>query len=111
MNGINGAGNANAAIRMLQEMQRMADEARGAPGAGDAPREAGFADAMRSAVDQVNSLQMDAAGKVDAFTSGEDIPLTEVMVATQKGRVAFEATKQVRNHLVEAYRDIFNMPV
>ncbi len=110
MNGVNGTGNANEAIRLLQEMQRMAADARGST---DTQKSAqpGFGDAMRTAVEQVNTLQLDAAAKTDAFTRGADIPLTEVMVATQKGRVAFEATKQVRNHLVEAYRDIFNMPV
>lgn len=98
------------AMRLLQEMQSMAGQASGSvrPQEGE---QAGFADAMRQAVEQVNSLQNASAARTDAFLRGEDVDLTEVMVSMQKSRVAFEATKTVRNHLVDAYRDIFNMPV
>ncbi len=111
MNGINNINNA-AAIRMLQEMQAMAGEARNAPATGaDSADGASFGDTLRNALNTVNGLQQTAASQADAFASGENIPLTEVMVSMQKSRVAFEATKQVRNQLVDAYRDIFNMPV
>ncbi|MEF1191389.1 flagellar hook-basal body complex protein FliE, partial [Vibrio parahaemolyticus] len=34
-----------------------------------------------------------------------------VMIARNKSSVAFEATVQIRNKLVEAYKDLMNMPV
>ena len=37
--------------------------------------------------------------------------LPEVMIASQKASVSFEAMKEVRNKLVDAYKDIMNMPV
>ena len=37
--------------------------------------------------------------------------LTDVMVAQQKASVSFQATLQVRNKLVEAYKDVMNMPM
>jgi flagellar hook-basal body complex protein FliE len=33
------------------------------------------------------------------------------MVAQQKSSVSFQATLQVRNKLVEAYKDVMNMPM
>jgi flagellar hook-basal body complex protein FliE len=39
------------------------------------------------------------------------VSLAEVMIASQKSSVAFEATVQVRNKLVESYKEIMNMPV
>ncbi len=111
MNGINNHQVAQA-VRMLQEMQGMASQARGGDnGAVPGVQQPSFANAMQQAVEQVNQLQTTSAGNTEAFLRGEDIELTEVMVSTQKSRVAFEATKAVRNQLVEAYRDIFNMPV
>ncbi len=109
---MNGVNNVSAAMRMLQEMQSMAGQARNdvdsnVAGAGDG----GFADALKTAIHRVNDLQQTAGSNADAFARGEDIPLTEVMVSMQQSRVAFEATKQVRNQLVEAYQAIFNMPV
>lgn len=74
-------------------------------------QDTGFTDALNQAVDHVNGLQQEASAMQDAFARGEDMDLTEVMVSMQKADVGFEATKQVRNQLVEAYNDIFNMPV
>ena len=43
--------------------------------------------------------------------SGEDVPLTEVILEMQKSSLAFEATLQVRNKVLQAYEQIMNMPV
>jgi len=37
--------------------------------------------------------------------------LAEVMVASQKADVSFKGMLQVRNKLVEAYKDVMNMPM
>jgi flagellar hook-basal body complex protein FliE len=42
---------------------------------------------------------------------GEDIPLTDVVMNMQKASLAFEATVQVRNKVMQAYQEIMNMPV
>ncbi|MCV5230713.1 flagellar hook-basal body complex protein FliE, partial [Escherichia coli] len=46
------------------------------------------------------------------FDRGDaDVSLSDVMIARNKSSVAFEATVQIRNKLVEAYKDLMNMPV
>ncbi|MEW8162842.1 MAG: flagellar hook-basal body complex protein FliE [Candidatus Thiodiazotropha endolucinida] len=37
--------------------------------------------------------------------------LAQVMIAAQKSSLSFEAMVQVRNKLVEAYKDVMNMPI
>jgi flagellar hook-basal body complex protein FliE len=57
-------------------------------------------------------LQKDAKSKVTALEMGDrSVSLAEVMIASQKSSVAFEATVHVRNKLVESYKEIMNMPV
>ena len=47
----------------------------------------------------------------EAFETGAaNISLADVMVSTQKANVSFQAMLQVRNKLVEAYKDVMNMP-
>ena len=47
-----------------------------------------------------------------AFETGEgDASLAEIMIAAQKSSLSFDAMVQVRNKLVEAYKDIMNMPI
>ena len=70
-----------------------------------------FGDLMQQAINQVNETQMQATSLSKAFELGENVDLTEVMIAVQKSRVSFEALTQVRNKLLSAYQDVMNMPV
>jgi len=71
-----------------------------------------FGNLLSSALNTVNGLQQDAGQKVRAVEMGDrSVSLAEAMIASQKSSVAFEATVQVRNKLVDAYKEIMNMPV
>jgi flagellar hook-basal body complex protein FliE len=59
----------------------------------------------------VNAAQSDASAASAAYERGDTSDIAGVMLARQKSSIAFEATLQVRNKLLSAYRDIMNMPV
>jgi flagellar hook-basal body complex protein FliE len=59
----------------------------------------------------VNAAQREAGAASAAYERGETSDIAGVMLARQKSSIAFEATLQVRNKLLSAYRDIMNMPV
>ncbi|MEY3702984.1 MAG: hypothetical protein RLZZ561_613 [Pseudomonadota bacterium] len=71
----------------------------------------GFGASMVDALKAVNEQQAKARGLTEAYERGETQDLVQVMVERQKASVGFEATLQVRNRLLSAYRDIMNMPV
>lgn len=72
----------------------------------------GFGEVMTEALQSVNETQKASGELQQAYERGEPgVDITDVMVASQKSSVAFEATLQVRNKLVEAYRDVMNMPI
>ena len=65
-----------------------------------------FGSLLKASIDQVNSLQQNANNLADAFEKGDtEINLSEVMIASKKASLSFQATLQVRNKLVEAYKD------
>ncbi|MFZ4873973.1 flagellar hook-basal body complex protein FliE [Janthinobacterium sp. Mn2066] len=71
-----------------------------------------FADALKGALDSVSASQTASAELGKRFTMGDDsVSLSDVMVATQKSSIEFQASVQVRNKLVSAYHDIMNMQV
>lgn len=83
-----------------------------APGeAGGATRPGGFGDALRSAINQVNESQAQSTTITEAYERGETTDIAAVMLARQQASIGFEATLQVRNRLLTAYRDIMSMPV
>lgn len=83
--------------------------AAGAPAAPDGS--AGFGDALLDAVKAVNTQQAQASDAAAAYERGDTNDIVGVMLARQKASLGFEATLQVRNKLLGAYRDIMNMPV
>ncbi len=70
-----------------------------------------FGELMQQAINQVNETQMQASSLTQAFEMGENIDLSQVMLAVNKSRVSFEALTQVRNKLLSAYQDVMNMAV
>jgi flagellar hook-basal body complex protein FliE len=80
-----------------------------APAAGAKP--ASFADSLNDALKNVNDGQNQASRLSDAYERGETVDIAKVMLARQQASVGFEATLQVRNKLLSAYKDIMSMPV
>ena len=70
-----------------------------------------FAGAMKSALDNVSGLQSNADTATSSYVSGETTDIAAVMLAREKASVGFQATLQVRNKLLSAYKDIMSMPV
>jgi flagellar hook-basal body complex protein FliE len=70
-----------------------------------------FGSQLRKAVDEVAKSQNDADSAIKSFESGDEVDVTKVMLAREKASIAFEATLQVRNKLLSAYKDITSMPV
>ena len=67
---------------------------------------------LKQAVDRVNELQKTTSNLQTGYERGDQgIDLTEVMIASQKSSVAFQAITQVRNKMVSAYEDIMKMPI
>lgn len=71
-----------------------------------------FNDVFKMAVDKVAELQATTSELQDGHERGvPGIDLSQVMVASQKSSVAFQAMTQVRNKMISAYEDIMKMPV
>lgn len=70
-----------------------------------------FATAMQDALKSVSAIQEQAGAASDAYDRGDSHDLAGVMIARQKASIAFEATLQVRNRLLGAYKDVMSMPL
>jgi len=65
-----------------------------------------FGDLLVDQVKNVNTMQMDANDMVHSMLTGGDVNEAEVLTAVQKADLAFRMLLQVRNKLIEAYREI-----
>ena len=71
----------------------------------------GFAERLKKVLGDVNDLQLEAGELSAKFATGEVKDIHEVMVAAEKANISFELVMEVRNKLVEAYREIMRMQI
>lgn len=71
-----------------------------------------FANMLNQAFENVNFLQNDSSNKQTRFDLGDrSVTLSDVMLASQKSSISFEATIQIRNKMIEAYKTISQMQI
>jgi flagellar hook-basal body complex protein FliE len=71
-----------------------------------------FTETLRGALGAVNQSQAESSQLARAFELGDPTAdLAKVMVAAQHSQIAFKATVEIRNRLVQAYQDVMNMPL
>ncbi|MCU7931199.1 MAG: flagellar hook-basal body complex protein FliE [Candidatus Thiodiazotropha sp. (ex Codakia rugifera)] len=98
--------------QVLAQMRVMSAQAADKPTQSSETPGAEFGDLLKQSIDHVNSAQQEASALRTAFESGQgEMDLAQVMIAAQKSSLSFEAMVQVRNKLVEAYKDVMNMPI
>jgi len=71
-----------------------------------------FQTVLKDAVRGVSDAQSTAQSKAQAYQLGDDsTTLEDVMISIQKANLAMQGMVQVRNRLVEAYREVMNLQV
>ena len=70
-----------------------------------------FKDVLLDSLDQVNKLQQEASAGIEKMATGETDNMAEVFTAVRKADVAFSMLMEMRNKLVDAYREIQQMRV
>lgn len=99
---------------VLQQLQATAAQTGVNPTPKTAPAnpDVDFSNALGAAIDRIDALKQTAVAQGQAFERGEPgIGINDVMVDMQKASLGFEMGVQVRNRVVNAYKEIMNMQV
>lgn len=70
-----------------------------------------FSDIMNDAISKVNDLQVESNQKTEDFISGVSDDIHSVIIAGSKADLALQMTLQVRNKVMDAYKEIMNMQI
>lgn len=98
----------NQVLDQLRALSKDIQPAQQTPAAGKVD----FSEVLQDSIRGVSDMQQESSGMRSAFEAGQPgVDLTEVMIATQKASLSFQAMAEVRNKLVEAYKEIMNMPI
>ncbi len=70
-----------------------------------------FMDALQNSMEEVNANQLEADGAVKDLIAGKTKNLHETMLQLQKADLSLKTMMQVRNKILEAYKEIMKMQV
>ena len=70
-----------------------------------------FGNQIKNALDSVANAQENSKTLAQNFELGKEHDLTKVMVSQNISSLAFQMTLNVRNKMLNAYKDIMNMTV
>jgi flagellar hook-basal body complex protein FliE len=84
-----------------------------AQGSSAKPAEAGsgFAETLKSMIDNVNQTQLEADQAIAKVQTGESKNLHEVMIAMEKADISLRLAVQMRKKVIDAYQEIMRMQV
>ena len=81
-------------------------------GAESVGKPADFSSVLKQSISAVGRNQMEAGRMAASFERGDPgADLGRTMIAVQKADLSLRTMVEVRNKLVDAYKDIMNMPV
>jgi flagellar hook-basal body complex protein FliE len=72
---------------------------------------AGFGDMLVGQIDNLQSLQTDAAAQSQALATGQAADASEVVMAVERAQLSMQLAASVRDKSVEAFQEIFRTQV
>ncbi len=68
-----------------------------------------FSKVLKEALDKVNQQQQKAEKMADDYAAGKISSIHDVIIEAEKASMSLRLTVEVRNRIVEAYREIMRM--
>ena len=70
-----------------------------------------FVDILKDKVQEINKLQLDADKAISNVELKDSGSIHEAMIALEKASISFRTMMQVRNKILEAYKEVMRMQV
>ena len=70
-----------------------------------------FEDVLKKAIDEVNSYQKNAEKLSADYAAGKTDNINDVIVAAEKADISLRLTIDVRNKIVDAFKEIMRMQI
>ena len=68
-----------------------------------------FAESLQQAIESVDAMQKESEAAQASYARGEEVDLHDVLIRVEEAEMAFKTMMEVRNKLVDAYREVMRM--
>lgn len=100
--------------QVLMQMRVLAAQAKGIQATPEMAPQSGvnFSELLGKSISAVNETQKVSSDLKTRFELGDQsVSMVDIAVASEKAKISFTAMTEVRNKLVEAYKEVMSMPV
>jgi len=73
------------------------------------PGAVNFEEVIGEQISRLNESQVEGDNAIERFVAGEETDLHNVMITIEEARMSMELAVQVRNKMIEAYKELNNM--
>ena len=73
------------------------------------PEDGAFGKIVAQAIDDVNSKLTEAGKSVEALTTGANKDIHGTMISMEKASISFQLLSNVRNKIIDAYKEVQRM--
>lgn len=75
----------------------------------ETPKDDSFGKIVSQAIDDVSKQMTEAGKSVEALTSGVNKDIHGTMISMEKASISFQLMAQVRNKIIDAYKEVQRM--
>ncbi len=93
-------------IDALNQMRQMSQEIKNNEKTDEITGKSSFKDTMKQYLKDANDMQIKADEDIKKVIAGDDIDPHQVMLAVEKANTSFDLVMEIRNKMLEAYRDV-----
>ncbi len=98
-------------IQAIQQMRELGNQAASGKAQEQQIPEVSFKEMMKSYLNEANDMQVEADDSIRSIIAGEDIDPHQVMLAVEKANMSFNLVMQIRNKMLEAYKEVIKTSV
>lgn len=70
-----------------------------------------FSDALKKAINDLSALEENSGKKVNSLVTGRLENVHDIMIAMEKSKIGLNMAIEVRNKLIEGYKEVMRMQI
>lgn len=70
-----------------------------------------FSNVLKQSLDAINTKQVESDNAIQSFVQGDDVEISDVMLATKEAELSLKYAVEIRNKIVDAYKEISQMQI
>jgi len=96
-------------VSQIGQLQGVSPPTGATPGAKPTTGKGSFGDVVSQFIQQTNQAQLESTAAVEDFATGKTDNVQQVVMALANADMSFQLFMEIRNHLIDSYKELMRM--